>query len=71
MENCLPCPPIREVIQVQEGIACRLRESHLRRDDETLTAHTVRLATYFVNYSRCKSANSYKELTQITLVLDA
>jgi len=30
------------VIQVQERIACRLREGHLRRDDETLTAHQLK-----------------------------
>jgi len=47
------------------------RGSTRKKRSETLTAHTVRLATYFVNYSRCKSANSYKEVTQITLVLDA
>jgi hypothetical protein len=47
------------------------RGSTRKKGSETLTAHTVRLATYFVNYSRCKSANSYKEVTQITLVLDA
>jgi hypothetical protein len=38
------------VIQVQEGIALVLREIRLRTNDETLTAHSARIASYFGNY---------------------
>ena len=41
-----------EVIQVQERIACRLRESHLRRDDETLTAHKFSIRGIFPIFQR-------------------
>ena len=36
---CLHNPLKWEVIQEQEGFACRLRESRSKRNDETLTAH--------------------------------
>ena len=38
-QNCLSKPLNWEKVQEQESIACRLRESYSKRNDETLTAH--------------------------------